>query len=165
VLDIIAQILVQEQKQDIGLAEHGNNMKINEIITESSRVDLDKDNDGIPDSHQTATPGMRSHKNLDNSSPYAPWRFAAHFLGGADGKNPYEHEPSKEGPNGQSLVTVSYTDGDEAIIKQAEKAFGVKATRLTPTGSSETKSVNNVSPHRKVGDIQRVVKTNTESKK
>ena len=140
-------------------------MKINEIVTEAKTVDLDSNNDGIPDSHRTATPGIKSHTSLDNSSPYAPWRFAAHFLGGANGKDPYEHEPSKEGPNGQSLMTVSYSDGDEAIISQAEKAFGVKATRLSPPGSSETKEVNSVSPHRKVGDVQRVVKVDTNTKK
>ena len=42
-------------------------MKINEIIVESKK---DNDNDGIPDSHQSATPGMRKHAKLDNSSPY-----------------------------------------------------------------------------------------------
>jgi hypothetical protein len=137
-------------------------MKITEIVNEAKKVDGDNNSDGIPDSHQSATPGMKSHKSLDNSSPYAPWRFAAHFLGGADGKNPYEHEPAKEGPNGQSLVTVSYSDGDEAIIAQAEKAFGVSATRLSPTGSSETKEVNKKSPHRRVGNIQRVVKADVK---
>ena len=131
-------------------------MKITEIITEA-KSDIDANKDGIPDSHQTATPGMKSHHNLDNSSPYAPWRFAAHFLGGAgapDGK--YEHEPAKEGPNGQALVTVAYSDADEAIIAQAEKAFGVSGTQLTPRGSTEVKDVNRVSPARNPGAITRI---------
>jgi hypothetical protein len=137
-------------------------MKINEIITETKvsvtrvTVNNDSNNDGIPDSHQSATPGLRSHPKLDNSSPYHPWRFAAYFLGGAgapDGK--YEHEPNRDGPNGQALVAAAYTKGERAILDQAEKAFGVEANhiQLTPDGSTETKSVNKVSPHRQVGDI------------
>lgn len=136
-------------------------MKIKDIIAESKD---DKNNDGIPDSHQTATPGMRSHHRLDNSSPYHPWRFAAYFLGGAgaeDGK--YEHQPAKDGPNGQSLVAVAYTDGERRILDQAAKAFGPEASdyvQLTPTGSTEVDSVHKVSPHRNPGPITLKKKTN-----
>ena len=133
-------------------------MKIKDIIYESKE---DKDNDGIPDNHQTATPGLRSHHKLDNSSPYHPWRFAAYFLAGAgapDGK--YEHEPAKDGPNGQSLVAAAYTDGERRILDQAAKAFGWEAnhTQLTPDGSTETTSVNKISPTRKVSAITRKTK-------
>jgi len=113
-------------------------MKITEIITEESQM---------PDSHIAATPGMKNHPKLDNSSPYAPWRFSAHFLGGAgapDGK--YEHVPEKEGPTGQALVTVAYSEGEHQILDQAEKAFGVKSHRLTPNDSSEPAEVHSVSP-------------------
>jgi len=113
-------------------------MRIKEIITEESRM---------PDSHVNATPGMKNHPNLDNSSPYAPWRFAAHFLPGAgapDGK--YEFEPEKEGPSGQALVTVAYSQGEHDILDQAEKAFGVKSHRLTPNGSSENPEIHKTSP-------------------
>jgi len=135
-------------------------MKITEIIIESTN---DKNNDGIPDSHQTATPGLRSHHKLDNSSPYAPWRFGAYFLGGAgaaDGK--YDHEPKKEGPTGQSLVTGAYSEGERAILDQAAKAFGPEATnfiQLTPNGSSEVDDVHKVSPHRNPGPITLKKKT------
>ena len=125
-------------------------MGINEIITEESKM---------PDSHINATPGMKNHPDLDNSSPYAPFRFAAHFLGGAgapDGK--YEHEPEKEGPSGQALVTVAYTDGEHKILDQAERAFGVKSKRLTPNGSSENPEINRASPTRKVSDIKLISK-------
>jgi len=128
-------------------------MKINEIITESE----DKNNDGLPDSHQSATPGLRSHTNLNNSDPYHPWRFGALFLGGAgaaDGK--YEHEPVKDGPNGQSLITSAYSEGEKRILDQASKAFGPEATnhiKLTPDGSSEVDTVHKVSPTRRVGAI------------
>lgn len=131
-------------------------MKITEIITEA-KIDSDSNNDGIPDSHQTATPGLRSHHKLDNSSPYAPWRFAAYYLGGAgapDGK--YEHQPTKEGPTGQSLITAAYSKGERDILDQAAAAFGPEALnfiQLTPNGSSEVDSVHKSSPTRRVGDI------------
>lgn len=130
-------------------------MKIKDIIAESK---ADRDNDGIPDSHQTATPGLRSHHKLDNSSPYHPWRFAALYLAGAgapDGK--YDHEPAKDGPNGQSLVAAAYSEGERRILDQAEKAFGREAsyTQLTPDGSTEITATQKVSPVRKVGAIQR----------
>jgi len=131
-------------------------MKITEIIAEAKKVDNDADNDGIPDSHQTATPGMRSHHKLDNSSPYAPWRFSAMFLAGAgDPSGEYEHEPAKEGPAGQSLIATAYTDGERRILDQAAKAFGPEAghLQLTPDGSSETDSVNKASTTRRVGPI------------
>jgi hypothetical protein len=129
-------------------------MKITEIISESKQ---DQDNDVIPDSHQSATPGLRSHKELNNSDPYYPWRFGALFLSGAgaaDGK--YEHQPVKDGPNGQALITAAYSEGEERILNQAAKAFGPEATnhiKLTPKGSTETDSVHKVSPLRKVGPI------------
>ena len=84
-------------------------MRAAEFINESS---------SLPKSAVAATPNMRRHPKLDNSSPYLPWRFSAHFLAGADGKNPYEHEPNKFGPNGQALVTVgNVSSGNAAALK------------------------------------------------
>jgi hypothetical protein len=141
-------------------------MKITEIITEANNSDVN--NDGIPDSQQTATPGMRSYTNLNNSDPYHPWRFGAMFLGGAgapDGK--YEHEPAKDGPNGQSLVISAYSEGELAILAQAAKAFGAEAAhlQLTPNGSTEVIDVNKTSIIRKVGPITRIEKTTVTIKK
>lgn len=130
-------------------------MKIRDIIVEA-KTDLDHNNDGLPDSHQSATPGLRSHHKLDNSSPYHPWRFAALFLGGAGDKSGvYEHEPAKDGPSGQSLITAAYTEGEQAILDQASKAFGPEAAfrQLTPNGSTEVDSVNKQSPFQPRGPI------------
>jgi hypothetical protein len=131
-------------------------MKITEIITEGNNSDVN--NDGIPDSQQTATPGMRSYTELNNSNPYYPWRFGALYLSGAGAKDgKYEHEPVKDGPNGQALVAAAYTDGERAILDQAARAFGAEANhlQLTPDGSNEVPEVNKTSPMRKVGAIQR----------
>jgi hypothetical protein len=113
-------------------------MKIKDIIIEAKRGK-------IPRSHSSATPGMKAHDGLDNSSPYAPWRFASMFIPSSPD---FEHDPSKQGPVGQSLTTVAYTDADHAIIDAAEKRFGVQSRRVTPNGSSENKDVHNVSPVR-----------------
>jgi hypothetical protein len=131
-------------------------MKIKDIITEGNNTDLN--NDGIPDSQQTATPGMRSYTGLNNSDPYHPWRFVALFLGGAGAKDgKYEHEPVKDGPNGQSLVISAYSEGERAILDQAARAFGAEANhlQLTPDGSNEVPEINKNSPMRKVGAITR----------
>lgn len=131
-------------------------MKITEIITENKLID--KDNDGIPDSHQSATPGMRTFPKLQNSDPYHPWRFGAMFLGGAgDASGKYEHEPNRDGPNGQCLAAAAYSDGEKRILDQAAKAFGWEATyrQLTPDGSSEVDSVNKVSPMTPKGPVKR----------
>lgn len=132
-------------------------MKITDIITEAKH-DIDTNTDGIPDTHQSATPGLRSHPNLNNSDPYHPWRFAAMFLAGAGNESgEYDHEPRRDGPNGQSLVTTAYSKGERAILDQAAKAFGPEATKhiqLTPDGSTEVDAVQKTSPVRKVGAIQ-----------
>jgi len=114
-------------------------VRAKEFISEASK---------IPKNQIAAVPGMNSHPNLDNSSPYAPWRFAAHFLAGADGKTPYEHMPQKDGPSGQALVTVAFSSEEDAMIRQAEKAFGIEAKRLqlTPPGSKELAEIQKVSP-------------------
>jgi hypothetical protein len=127
-------------------------MKINEVITESNT---------IPKDQLAATPGMKKHPALDNSSPYGAYTFAAKFMPGA-GTGTYDHIPNKEGPVGQSLVTVAYSDADHAIIDQAEAAFGTKSVRLSPNGSAEDTTIHKTSPHRKVGNIQRVVKVDNE---
>jgi len=116
-------------------------MKINEIITEASQM---------PKSHTDATPGMKSHDGLDNSSPYAPWRFAATFLPGSPD---FDHEPEKQGPVGQALVTVAYSDAEHEIIDAAERKFGATSRRISPNGSSENPEIQNLSPTRKVGAI------------
>ena len=109
-------------------------MKIIEIINEEGK---------LPKSHVSAAPGMKKHPGLDNSSPYAPWRFASMFIPSSPD---FEHEPDKLGPSGQALVTAAYSKGDHAIIDAAEKKFGTKSVRMTPDDSSEQEGTNKVSP-------------------
>ena len=87
-----------------------------------------------------AVPSMRVHPGLDNSSPYAPGRFGIALAGSPD------FDMDKEGPTGQKLVTIAYTDADAEIIKKTEKFMGSKGSNVTTAGSQELNFVNKVSP-------------------
>ena len=98
----------------------------------------------LRNSAKTSVPGMRKHTGLDNSSPYAPWRFGIALAGSPD------FEMDKIGPTGQSMVTVAYTEADAEIIKAAEKFMGASGVNVTTAGSNETEKVNKVSPVAKI---------------
>ena len=87
-----------------------------------------------------AVPGMRRHDGLDNSSPYAPWRFGIAMAGAPD------YMMDKEGPTGQKLVTMAYSKADTDIITATEKHFGATGTQITPIGSNETDTTGTASP-------------------
>lgn len=52
----------------------------------------------------------------------------------------------KEGPVGNHAVIVAYTDGDEEIIKGAEKTTGRKSNLVADRGSNEPDSTYTMSP-------------------
>jgi hypothetical protein len=119
-------------------------MKITEIISESS----------LPKDQVAATPGMKIHKDLQSSDPYDAYKFGVNMGGAPD----FHHPPDLEGPAGQSLITVAYTEACEEIIDATERAHGVTSKRISPRGSQETDDVHKVSPHRNVGPITRNTK-------
>ena len=89
--------------------------------------------------------GAERYDGLDNSNPYAMWRFlvAAAGMGGED--NP--HPPlAKLGPIGQKLSTLAYTDGDAKILAATAKAMGEKGTMISTRDSTEPATTNKVSP-------------------
>ena len=87
-----------------------------------------------------SVPGLRVHPGLDNSSPYASWRFGIALAGSPD------FNMDKDGPTGQKLVTIAYTDADAEIIKNTEKFMGAKGKDVTTAGSQELASTNTLSP-------------------
>lgn len=130
-------------------------MRIRDIITEDQEVG-EKQDHKIPADQKAAVPGMEKRPDMDNSSPYPGWRYSTTYLPGAGAKDgKYEHEPVKDGPIGQKLVTLAYSDGDEQILAQADKAFGTTAHRLSSRRSEEATDVHKVSPHRNPGPITR----------
>jgi hypothetical protein len=114
-------------------------MRINEIITEAH----------LPKDQVAATPGMKVHPELQSSDPYDSYKFGVNLAGSPE----FHHPPDLEGPAGQQLVTVAYTDACEEIIDKAEQAHGVQSRRISPRGSKETPDVNKTSTVRQVGPI------------
>jgi len=89
--------------------------------------------------------GAERYDGLDNSNPYAMWRFivAAAGMGGKD--NP--HPPLNPlGPIGQKLSTLAYTQGDADILAATAKAMGEKSTPISTQASEEPATVHKVSP-------------------
>lgn len=113
-------------------------MKINEIVTESQ----------LRKSASASIPGAKKWNGLDNSSPYHAFRFGIALAGAPDKEMPLD------GPFGQKLLTIGYSDADNEIIKATADMFGFDAEQLTPEGSTESDSVNNTSPVKACGPVQ-----------
>jgi len=119
-------------------------MKITEIISEST----------IPDDQLSAAPGMKVHPELQSSDPYMAFKFGINLAA-----SPFtDQKADLDGPVGQQLITVAYTDACEKIIDAAEKAHGTQSKRINPRGSQENPDVHKVSPHRTVGAITLIKK-------
>jgi len=93
---------------------------------------------------QNALPNVRIHPDLDNSSPYKAYRYGIAMAGA----------PNNQGDPlagiGQKMITVGYTDADDAIIASADKFMSSKSKPITSKGSQELKDTNKTSPVAKV---------------
>lgn len=87
-----------------------------------------------------AIPSATKFPDLDNSSPYHAYRFGVALAGMPDYPMPLE------GPFQQKLVTVGYTEADDAIIKATGKHLGFQGVVLTTKKSEELSDTNTVSP-------------------
>lgn len=105
-------------------------MKIREIFAEGS----------FSHDTQQSMPNMRIHPDLDNSSPYKSYRYGVAMAGQPN----QEFDPN--GPVGQKMITVGYTEADDAIVRGADKVMNSKSHPLTSTGSKERKDVHKTSP-------------------
>lgn len=63
----------------------------------------------------------------------------------AAGSPEYEQDMAKSGVIGNNMMTMQYTDTDAEIMDVAQKKMGLKAQKVTATGSREPKFVNNKS--------------------
>lgn len=90
--------------------------------------------------HVNSIPNAHFFPDLDNSSGYEAYRWGVSLAGAPDYPMP------TDGPTGQKLVTIGYTDADDIIIDSASKLFGARKIRLTPKGSTELKDTNTTSP-------------------
>jgi hypothetical protein len=89
-------------------------------------------------------PGMKRYDGLDNSNPYAMWRFmvAAAGQGGDDSQEPF---PAL-GPIGQKMSTLAYSKADQEILDKTAKVMGEVGTVISTSDSTEPTSIHKVSP-------------------
>jgi hypothetical protein len=94
--------------------------------------------------HLSVMPGMHKYPGLDNSNPYHMWRYMI-AAGAYDGKG-NGYRLAKDGPIGQKLTTMSYTDEDAAILNDTAKSFGVKKKQVSSIRSVEPENIHKTSP-------------------
>ena len=92
--------------------------------------------DKLRRSAEAAIPDAHFYPALDNSSPYASYRYGVALAG-----SPY-YPMDKNGPTQSKMVTLAYTDGDAEIINQTNKLMGVKGKALTSKKSHESSTVD-----------------------
>lgn len=134
-------ILDQKQRHAIGHVGLGN-MKINEIVLESSANPLRK-------TTQASTPGLQTWSDLDNGNvPYLQYRFGLAAAGSPD------VDISNHGPIGGQLTTVAYSDADQEILDGAARIMGVTPVSRSNKKSQEVDSVQKNSPIKPRGPIE-----------
>jgi hypothetical protein len=92
--------------------------------------------DKLRRSAEAAIPDAHFYPALDNSSPYASYRYGIALAGSPD------HPMDKNGPTQSKMITLAYTDADAAIINKANKTMGVKGKALTGKHSQESSTVD-----------------------
>ena len=123
-------------------------MRAKDFIISETREKIAKD-------AKAAIPLSQRWDNLDNSSPYHAYRFGIALAGMPD------YPTDLEGPMGQKLMTISYTEADDQIIKATGKHLGFQGIIQTPHGSNEVSDTNTVSP---VSNWNKKTKKKNESK-
>jgi hypothetical protein len=94
---------------------------------------------------RNAVPGLDAWPALNNNNnPYTAYRFGIAMAGAPDSKT------DKSGPNGGNFMTISYTDGDEKILKSAAKQMGVSSSSIASKKSKETDDVHKTSSVAKI---------------
>lgn len=88
-----------------------------------------------------ALPHLNSYEYLDNNNhPYMAYRFGIALAGSPD------NTMYPRGTIGSDFTISSFSDGDEAIRKAAEKFMGVNSINHTSAKSKELKDTNTNSP-------------------
>jgi hypothetical protein len=113
-------------------------------LTEMKATVLREEN--LRKSSLNATPGMTAWPALNNNNnPYHAYRFGLALAGSPD------NYVEKEGPVGGNFVTISYSDGDEKILRSAAKKMGFSSKSMgSSKKSAELPDVNKTSAVAKV---------------
>jgi len=115
-------------------------MRAREFVTEDAHSKFHDDQLG-------PMTGMKRYDGLDNSNPYAMWRFIV-AVAGQPKKDEFDAtEPlSKGGPIGQKMSTLAYSKADAEILDATAKAMGETGTEISSQESTEPNTTNKVSP-------------------
>ena len=89
---------------------------------------------------QYAMPNVRIHPDLDNSSPYKAYRYGVAMAG----QPTQDFDPN--GPIGQKMITVGYTEAEDNIVRATDKVMKSKSKAITSTGSKELPDTYTTSP-------------------
>ena len=115
-------------------------MRAREFISESSHSAFSKEQLG-------PMPGMMRYDGLDNSNPYAMWRFLVAAAGQPKTNEVDSTEPlSANGPIGQKMSSMAYSKADAEILAATAKAMGEKGTVISSQESTEPDTVYKTSP-------------------
>jgi len=92
-------------------------------------------------------PGMKRYDGLDNSNPYAMWRFIV-AVAGQPKKDEFDATDtlSKIGPIGQKMSTLAYSKADAEILAATARAMGESGTEISSQESTEPVTTNKTSP-------------------
>ena len=111
-------------------------MRASEFIRESKDVNPSHVHKALA----AALPNGHIYPELDNSSGYLAYRFGVALAGVPD------YKMDVAGPTGLKLVSIGYTEADEAILDAAANLVGTPRVRLTPGGSKELPDTYTQSP-------------------
>ena len=115
-------------------------MRANEFISEDIHTKFHDDQLG-------PMPGMKRYDGLDNSNPYAMWRFMVAVAGQPKtDKFDTSKALSKNGPIGQKMSTLSYSKADAEILDATARAMGEPGTEISSQESTEPVTTNKTSP-------------------
>jgi len=112
-------------------------MKIRDLMT---ALHEGKGRTNLSPSAIDAVPGAQRWDALDNSSPYHAYRFGVALAGMPD------YPMNLEGPSGQKMVTLSYSEVDDDIIRATGRHLGFQGIVMTPRNSQELSDTDTVSP-------------------
>jgi hypothetical protein len=125
-------------------------VRVNNCVPNEGRVRISqalesiyeaKSRESLKKFEQDAIPGMAVYDSLDNSDPYASYRF-----GVALAPSPEFTNMAKKSALANSFAMIDYTDADTKIRKGAEKIMGVKSSASTSAKSKELEDTNKLSP-------------------
>lgn len=121
--------------------EHGNYMKIKEIISEEVVGN-------VPKRYQQATAGLNKFRDKQFADRVYELNRVMMAVASANGKSPLSPEIDSESWAGRNNIAVPYTEIEQEMLKQAYGAVGSHYEDLNKgdVRSQELKSTNKVSP-------------------